>query len=235
MEIGDITPIKKTKLSDAVYHKLLQMINDGVFKPGQKLPPETELCTIFGVSRTALREGIKSLAGMNILGIEHGRGTFVIKNPDIVVEEDVLSTILGRESYEHMIEFRGAIDMGIARYAALNATQKDLDAMRKSLDMMEKACHAKPPDSELFTKGDMLFHFSICKATQNPLFEKVGWPLVKYTLKKGFSRIMDRTDRMLIGLEEHMRIYESIRLKDVEGALENMNYHLNAAFDLEMR
>lgn len=234
MDIRDVAPIKKNNLSDAVYHRLLQMINDGVFKPGQKLPPEAELCVIFGVSRTALREGIKSLAGMNILGIEHGRGTFVMENPNIIVEEDVLSTILGRESVENMIEFRGVIDVGVARHAALNATPKDLEAMRKSLELMERAFKVEPADSELYIKGDMLFHYSMCKATQNPLFEKVGWPLVKYTIKRGFSRILNRTELMRNGLEEHMRIYESIRLKDVEGALENMKKHLKAAFDLEM-
>ena len=235
MDISGVTPIKKTKLSDAVYHKLLQMINDGVFKPGEKLPPEAELCTIFGVSRTALREGIKSLTVMNILGIEHGRGTFVMRNPDIIVEDDVLSTILGRESMENMVEFRSAIDMGVARYAALNATPKDLDAMRKSLEIMEKAFEKEPADSELFFKGDLLFHYAMCRATQNPLFEKVGWPLLKYTIKRGLSKIINRKDAMLDGLEDHKKIYEAIRRKDVEASLERTLHHLSDAFDLVMR
>jgi GntR family transcriptional repressor for pyruvate dehydrogenase complex len=230
MAFSKVASIKKTKLSDAIGQKLLQMIRDGLLDPGQKLPPETELCNILGVSRTALREAIRALSGMKILKIMHGKGTYVGDAPDILVEEDVLSTILARESLEHMIEVRATLDIGIARYAALKATNEDLEEINRAILLMEQSTATDPPNWEHFHMGDRQFHHALCKATHNPLFEKVGWPLVKYTIKRGWKSLLENNARYYLAIEQHRNILEAVKGGDEQGAMTNMKVHLDTAF-----
>ena len=98
MPLSSIDSTKKTKLSEAIGQNYLKVIRDGLLDPGQKLPPDTELCHTLGVSRTALREGIKALSGVKVLSTVHGKGTYGGEAPDILVEEDVLSAISMNET-----------------------------------------------------------------------------------------------------------------------------------------
>ena len=229
MDSSSLAP-KRTKLSDVICQKLLQMISDHSLEPGQKLPPETELCSTLGVSRTALREGIKALSGMKVLSVVHGRGTFVGDAPDILVEEEVLSTILAHESLEHMIELRATLDIGIARYAALKATSEDLEEINRAILLMEKSTFTDPPNWEHFHLGDGQFHHALCRATHNPLFEKVGWPLVKYTIKRGWKNLHENNARYYAALKDHRNILEAIERRDEQGAMTGMKVHLDSAF-----
>ena len=90
--------IKKTNLSEAVAQRIIALISSGELNPGDKLPSESELCRLFGVSRTGNPEGIKALAGINILGVFPGRGTFVNETPDVFANNDALRITLGRET-----------------------------------------------------------------------------------------------------------------------------------------
>ena len=69
-----VKPIKKTSLSEAVAQRLLSLISQGELAAGGKLPSESRLCQMLGVSRTAVREGIKALAGINVLTVSRVAG-----------------------------------------------------------------------------------------------------------------------------------------------------------------
>ena len=147
MSFSNVTPLKKTKISDAICQKLLQMIRDGILDPGQKLPPETELCSVLGVSRTALREAIKTLSGMKILTILHGKGTYVGETPDILVEEHILSALLARETLEHMIEVRATLDIGIAINGKLDTITVD-KVVNQGVTLAAAEAPAKEPEKD---------------------------------------------------------------------------------------
>ena len=70
----NIEPVLRTNLSQVVAEALLQLIRKGDLKPGDQLPPERELMRRFNVSRSTVREGLKSLAMVNVLDIQQGRG-----------------------------------------------------------------------------------------------------------------------------------------------------------------
>ena len=65
------------RLSDEVMTELENMILAGRFKAGEKLPPERELATRFGVSRPSLREAIQKLVARGLLLSRQGGGTYV--------------------------------------------------------------------------------------------------------------------------------------------------------------
>ncbi|MFN8927401.1 MAG: FadR/GntR family transcriptional regulator [Rhodospirillales bacterium] len=66
---------------EAVTDQILGFIRSRQLEPGARLPPEPELCEMFGVSRAVVREAMQSLQATGTIRIEHGRGTFVSTNP----------------------------------------------------------------------------------------------------------------------------------------------------------
>ncbi len=166
--------IKKTNLSEAVAQRIITLISSGELNPGDKLPSEAELCRLFGVSRTAVREGIKALAGLNILGVFPGRGTFVNENPDVFVNNDALRITLGRETIRSLYEARYALDVGIAKFVTLNVNEEDLEALRKAVVKMETAVESNPEDVRSAAEADEEFHLAYCQGRSQQDSRKHG-------------------------------------------------------------
>src|SRR5678810_1285753 len=85
-------PIKpKERLYQEIVDQIQQQILSGALKPGDQIPAERDLAERFGVSRTAVREAIKSLTEKGLIEVFVGRGTFVTNlSPDRVVESMTL-------------------------------------------------------------------------------------------------------------------------------------------------
>jgi GntR family transcriptional regulator len=72
-----VTVIGQTKLASRVRDEVRDRIRDGRFSDGVQLPPEIELATSLGVSRTTVREALLQLEQEGLLIRRHGHGTFV--------------------------------------------------------------------------------------------------------------------------------------------------------------
>ena len=74
MSIDENSP---TPLYRQVEEAILQLIDNGEYKPGTKIPTEGELCERFGVSRVTVRKALGPLADKGVLERRTGKGTFV--------------------------------------------------------------------------------------------------------------------------------------------------------------
>lgn len=218
--------LRRTNLSDAVYQRLLDLIRSGHFKAGERLPSEAELGRQLGVSRTALREGIKGLAGINMLNIIPGRGTFINEDPDILVGPQALEVALQGETMKSVMEVRSILDTGIARCAAHAATDEDLAAMRTGLDKMERALACDPPDTAGATEGDEAFHMALCTATHNNILEKMAWPIVNHAMLRRWRLVQFNQESIRWALDGHLKIYEAVCDRDPAAAAQAMMEHL---------
>jgi GntR family transcriptional regulator len=72
-----VTLIGQAKLASRVREEVRDRIRDGRFSDGVQLPPEVELATSLGVSRTTVREALLQLEQEGLLIRRHGHGTFV--------------------------------------------------------------------------------------------------------------------------------------------------------------
>lgn len=71
---------KKSMLADSTAQKIKSMIEGGDFSVGDKLPNENDFASQLGVSRSTLREAIRTLTASGMLEIKRGKGTFVTAN-----------------------------------------------------------------------------------------------------------------------------------------------------------
>ena len=69
--------IKTESLRSQVYMQLKSQLMEGVWKVGERLPSENELCNILGVSRVTVRAAIQQLEILGLVETKHGGGNFV--------------------------------------------------------------------------------------------------------------------------------------------------------------
>src|SRR6266508_4987258 len=110
-------------LTDDVARHLEQLITTGHLGNGQQLPPEPQLATDLGVSRTVVREALHRLKQKGLLVARAGHGTFIARPTAEVLSNliDLMANVEGC-SLPELLETRRAIEVAIAGSAAARCT-----------------------------------------------------------------------------------------------------------------
>jgi GntR family transcriptional repressor for pyruvate dehydrogenase complex len=220
-------------LRDRAADELLEMVVSGGLEPGERLPPERELCERLGVSRTVVREALNLLEARGLISIEHGRGAVVSGgNTDAV--RDALGVILRvrPKALWELLEMRAILEVGISGLAAERATEEDTDAMRVQLERM--AASIDTPEG--YVDADVEFHALLACAARNGVLLTMLEPIVD--LLRASRRVSVSASRRpgsaLRALGEHEEILRRVEAGDAEGARREMRAHLaNTVEDIE--
>ena len=149
--------------------QILDSICDGVFKEESPLPAEAELARFLDVSRTTMREAIRSLAVGGVLKVVHGTGTYV-QPYRLWHDPRFITHVALRRSDHHdieqeVLELRRIIEVEAARLAAQRCTQEQLESLAQYKADYERA-HAED-DINGAVDADLAFHGTILEATGN--------------------------------------------------------------------
>lgn len=167
--------VSPRNLCGQVVDELGRRILAGELKPGDALPQEWTLCDQLGVSRTVVREAIKSLAAKGLVESRAKRGTLVrptrvwnYLDPDVLAWQ-TRADADGRHLY-HLTELRQIVEPPAAAMAAKRAGEEDLRRISQAFGQMEQGADSV----EEFLAADIQFHVEILHATGNPLFAPVA-------------------------------------------------------------
>lgn len=147
-----IQKIRRVTLHGSVLSQLRDMIIEGTLVPGARVN-ESQLGVLLGVSRTPLREAIKSLAGEGLVTIEPAKGATV---RDFTLEDA-----------RCVIEALQVIEQGAAPLACARASQADLDRLRHLHEAMLERYHAQ--DRLGYFKLNQSIHSGIVALSGNPV------------------------------------------------------------------
>lgn len=214
--------IKKTRIYEEVVSQIHELIREGKFKAGDQLPPERELAETFKVSRTSVREALRTLETEGLVISRTGMGNFVA---DLPIESLVapLATLLIEEknALADIFEMRKLIEPQIASLAAERATKGDIEQMKKILvkqrDQVDLGATGVEADAE--------FHFSIGQATQNHALEKLVYGLMDL-LSHSREESLQTPGRSQVSIDSHYRILAAIEGHDKKRAREAMLHHV---------
>ncbi|MGH1364093.1 MAG: FadR/GntR family transcriptional regulator [Calditrichia bacterium] len=163
-------------LGQEIVRQIEKSIREKKLQAGQKLPTEKELCAMFGVSRTALREALQILSARGLITIRKGSGMFV---NDFTTDHASKPMSLYLElnfdsSYVlHITDLRQIMEPEAARLAALNHSEADIVYLRKNLqDYLDNQ-----DDVEKRALLDLQFHTRIMEASGNPLLPLMMEPI----------------------------------------------------------
>ncbi|RPI04611.1 MAG: FadR family transcriptional regulator [Ignavibacteriae bacterium] len=218
----------KGLLSNIVVSQIEKAIRSKVLLPGTKLSSELVLCQQFGVSRTALREALRSLSARGLITTMKGKGIFV-QNISSETVTDPISLYLEmqhKRSYVlDVVHARQIIEPPIAASAALHYTKEDAKILRKDQNDLVQS----EGDYEELSRLDMLFHLDIAKASENSIIPLLLEPIQRLTPAIKSSVYATVTNAKQIAVEGHEKILTAILQRDANAAREAMIQHLEIA------
>ena len=219
----DFKVIERRRLYQDIVRQIQEFIRDGSLKPGDRLPSERELAERLQVSRSSLREAVRTLELQGLVVSRPGAGTFVSTDSVDTLVSMIASSLAGsRDFLNDIFEVRHVLEPQIAALAAERATREDIQHMVEALEDQERQI----AEGETGVEGDTAFHFAIAQATQN-------WALVRVvsTISDILSQSRDQSlqtpGRPPRSLASHRHILDMIQSEDIEGARGAMQYHIS--------
>jgi DNA-binding FadR family transcriptional regulator len=209
-------PIARVSAAEAVFKAIRHAIEAGELQVGTKLSSETALAQRYAVSRSVIREALRSCTALGLTETQTGKGTFVISGH---ASRDL---ILGTFSARSLMEARPHIEVPAAEFAATRRSNEQLEEMRGILAAM-----AQEDDPEIWVSLDASFHAAIAKASGNDVFERVVND-IRDAMAKQSETINLITRRTRQSDLEHGLILDAIAQGNSEGAGHAMSVHLTA-------
>lgn len=218
-----LAPVRKIGLIEQVLERLRNHILKKEFPPGAEFPSEGALVELLGVSRTVVREAMRTLRSEGLIEVAQGRRPRV-KPPDSQFAVDTMVGLLRRRegTLLNLIEVRIPLEQAIAALAAERATPEHIDAMEAAIEG-QSAAAALPEQIAC----DLQFHSLLAISSGNPIFE-LFLATVAELLRESFATTLERTGTQR-AIEGHRRVLDAIRRRDPEQARGEMQLHLEWA------
>jgi GntR family transcriptional repressor for pyruvate dehydrogenase complex len=228
---ADFRAVRRGRVYEEVVRQIQDFIASGQLKPGDRLPPERELAQRLEVSRSSLRDAIRTLELVGLVRSRQGEGTVICDvSPESLLGP--LSAALGRkrELVNELLDVRRMIEPRLAARAAAHATPEQIarleDALHRQGLKLKRQESAVEEDSE--------FHYTIALAARNQVVLKIVDMLMDLLRdsREGGLQVAGRLERSFKG---HRRILRAIRLHDTRAAEAAMRRHLREIEDVISR
>jgi GntR family transcriptional regulator, transcriptional repressor for pyruvate dehydrogenase complex len=220
--------LERSPLYLQVVDRIRFEIATGTLKDGQQLPGEHELAHNFGVSRTVIREAIKTLAANGLVEVRAGAGTFIIDGTSAVLRHSLtlMMSLRGIMALQDIVELREMLEPEIAFKAALHASNADITRLEHAIRVMDQNLAS----IKEYIAADNQFHLGLAIATRNDLLphvlESVVVALIQ--LREHVGKTKDAPRR---AQTHHRRLLQAIIDRDPEGARTAMINHLRQVRD----
>jgi DNA-binding FadR family transcriptional regulator len=206
-----VTSIDKQNIVDEVYAQIKHNIVNGIWKPGDKIPSEHDLCQMFKVSRVSVRSAIQKMRAIGIITTRHGQGSFVSQSIQDRILNDLTPIMnITEKEFMDMMEFRETIEFKCIDLAVLRADEEDIRSIEQALEKMV----AGQSDYKKYTAADIEFHVAIAKASKNEILYQV----VKNT--HAYSEFLEELNRVFgvsqESVEGHIQQFEALKRRDSE-------------------
>ncbi len=215
-----------TSQHQLVVNAVQDMISRGELRPGDRLPVESDLAALLGVSRSSLREGVRALVAMGVLETRQGSGTTVTSlDPHLLLRPLVFwASIQADPSALNVHIARRGLEVESAGLAAESMTPDDLGRLTALLD--EADPHIARHDHEQALLVDHAFHLAIARSTDNPVLVALVDVLGQPTVRSRLWQSVNRSGRLESAQHEHRAILEALRRRDPVAARAAMHSHL---------
>lgn len=215
---------------EQVADQLRTLVISGELRPGERLPSEGDLATMFGVGQTTVREALRLLAAQGLVNSRRGvgGGTFII-SPNRDAISRYLETSLGllagshRPAVEDLLEARLALEKPAARLAAIRHDKAQFGEISKTIP------EGPAPNEDMYQSK---FHVAVLKASGNIMLE-VMTRLVFDVLRTRLVRSAAPANFWDQVVDDHRQILHAIsqrKAKDVEEAMKEHLDHLASVY-----
>lgn len=220
--------MEKKNLSRQVADDIYRMIAvTRELRPGQQLPGEMILSDKLGVSRSTLREAIKTLCSQGVLEVYRGKGTYVAKSMEGFINFGLDDLNMSRSRVKDLFESRLLFEPQLAALACQRATEDELRDILAAGAEVEASIRS---DRDR-TAADQDFHKKIAIASHNRFMLQL-LPIIHSAVSETISLNEQQALLSEITLRDHAQIMYFIERRDAEGASAAMILHLRNAMSV---
>ncbi len=228
---GRISPISVPKASDILADQLRDLILSGAIQPGQFLPPERDLVTSSGLSRSSVRDALRVLEVEGLIVTRPGRsGGSIVQLPgrETIARPMELFVKSHELRLESLLECRLAVEPFLASRAALNRTEAELEEIRE----IHRGFVATTNNVAEYKRLNLEWHLAIARASHNELLmtlmEAISQPILEAA---GYHQVT--TDAIRADAKKaHSAILEAIEDGNADLAHSRMAKHLGAYIEV---
>lgn len=216
-----IEAVQPRRLYRQIADQLRQLIDNGEFAVGTRLPTERELALQLGISRPTVREALIALEVDGRINIRVGSGIYVLAAP---AEQKALIAQPSSGPFE-LLNARALFEGAVAAQAARDATPTLMQDVDDVISAMQAAEHPGPHSMAL----DRAFHIAIAEILGNDAVTKVVGDLFDQRLNPYFAQLasyFENAGSWRATLAEHQAIRDCIANNDFIGASSSMKTHL---------
>ena len=217
--------IESQRMYQQIANQIASLIQQGQFKPGERLPPERDLAKEFGVSRNVVREAMVAMELAGLIEVRIGAGTFVQSNQ----ERPIRFALFGQDSVGpgpfELLSARRVVEGEITLIAAHTATDEQLANIREALILMER----DPVPYRISRNWDRIFHARIAAATNNTVLVSIVETMWRAMLDPMFETLSQHArlpDYHRMTVDDHRAILACLDRRDAAGARQAMYDHL---------
>jgi len=220
----EIEPVRSTRIYEEIVRQIKALITEGKLRSGDQLPPERELAAEFKVSRTSVREALRTLESLGLIAIRPGGGTFVREASVESLIEPLARVILNqREAIVELFEARRLLEPAIAALASLRATHDEIREMERILEEQAEEVRA----GKTGIAQDAAFHAAIAGSTHNRAILRIVNVLMDL-LAQSREETLQTPGRPERSHRDHLRILKAIKAGDDHASHQAMLAHLHA-------
>lgn len=214
------------RLYQEVGNTLRELIAQGEYPIGERLPPERDIAEQFSVSRSVVREALIMLELEKLIDVRKGSGVYVVALPQS--QRRAAMTDLDENTYGpfELLQARQLLESEIAAFAAVQATKADIMKMRKAIEQERQSLSSGTIDES----ADELFHCLLAQSTQNSVLASMvhdAWQARKHNpMWSGLHVHTSDFSYRWNWLDDHQKILHAVLRRDAKSAKQAMWQHL---------
>ncbi len=231
VEVEPLFASTRSRLHGSLAHRIASDIIKGNLAPGSLLPREESASEAFGVSRSAYREAIRTLAAKGMLSSLPKVGTKVApRSAWHILDPDILAwhfDVAPNEAFiRNLFELRKIVEPSAAALAAMRRNDLELSRLADALSRMART----NPRSGGWLNAMVAFHQELLTAGRNEALASL-WPAIQTTIRWSVKLQMMLPNLMLARdpVADHARVFEKIASQNAEGTLTEMALLIEAA------
>jgi DNA-binding FadR family transcriptional regulator len=214
---------RSTRRFVAVAQRLLDAIEHGEIRPGDRLPPDRVIATEQKVSRATVREALLALELLGVVEIRHGSGVYVLESSAMA------DASMAPSSTTSLFEARAAVEPAIARLCATRMTPAQIEAAEATMALARDAIEADVPYPK-FSDLQIAFHTQLAAGCDSPVLADMAGRLISVDEHPLWALLNQHAVRTraqrLQQVAEHAAILEQVKARDPAGAEQAMRRHV---------
>jgi GntR family transcriptional repressor for pyruvate dehydrogenase complex len=222
LDSGLFPPVRSTRTFEAAIASILEGIERGRLRRGDRLPPERQLAAELGISVPTLRQALVVLARAGVLDVRPGKSGGIFLVSDLIPTEAISYAVaLEEDAAIDALRARRVLEPAIALHATQVATDEDYVELERTIDLLREHVGDRP----LVMRADAMFHRALVRACHNHTMQEA-----MQVVARGLAPIRDaylggvETDRRT--LDVHARQFDAMRARDDQALRTILDEHL---------